>query len=325
MKCRLACASPACRGGGPTRPCALVVGALTCYPYPTPPYNPSDRGSYRSHAGDRACHPYDKGRETKRLVRGSHRDAPRTPNIGDPSKKKANKTTECTEKCTVIPLSPRGHEVAKSGPTRQLKPLKLRLTGHVARRRCEEAEFYIWDTELPGFGLRFRPSGGKRWFLRYVERGRARVWTIGKVSEICAEYAREAARKRLREVALLGLPKKPMPVNAAVKVSTFVDLVEHFLADRPFAWKPSTEFQQQAVPQGRLGSAFWIDGCRCDTQAGCFAMARRAGGAFRGIQPGNRRPKWCHAIRRAVGPSEKGFQSGARYAAFQAGGDAALS
>lgn len=168
-------------------------------------------------------------------------DAHLTPRIGDPSQKKATKTTKCAEKCTVVPLRTGGRQVAKSGPARQPKPLKLRLNGHIARRRCEEAEFYIWDTELPGFGLRFRPSGGKRWLLRYVERGRARVWTIGNVIDICAEDAREAARRRLRDVALLGLPKKPMPMDAAVKVSTFADLVEHFLADRPFAWKPSTE------------------------------------------------------------------------------------
>ena len=139
----------------------------------------------------------------------------------------------------------RGHSVAKNKTWVRKKSQKILLTGTVARRKCEGEDLHIWDTELPGFGLRFRSAGSKRWFLRYVERGRARVWTIGKVTDISAEDAREAARKWLREVALLGLPKKPTPVNVAVKVSTFADLVEHFLADRPFAWKPSTEYSNK--------------------------------------------------------------------------------
>lgn len=121
------------------------------------------------------------------------------------------------------------------------KPQKLYLTGHVARRRCEEDETCLWDTELPGFGLRRYITGRKSWFLRYVERGVARNWTIGDVKRVSAEDARERARKRLKEVALRGLPTRPKRSKIAAKVATFTELVEQYFEDRPFAWKPSTE------------------------------------------------------------------------------------
>ncbi len=81
------------------------------------------------------------------------------------------------------------------------KPQKLYLTGHIACRRCEEDETCLWDAELPGFGLRRYITGRRGWFLRYVERGVTRTWTIGDVKRVSAEDARERARKRLKEVA----------------------------------------------------------------------------------------------------------------------------
>lgn len=53
--------------------------------------------------------------------------------------------------------------------------------------------------------------------------------------------AREVARKRLTELAKLGLPKKPSRAASQTKVVSFSELAEQYLADRPFAWKPTTE------------------------------------------------------------------------------------
>ena len=78
-------------------------------------------------------------------------------------------------------VSQNDHVVTEIGKD---KPQKLYLTGHVARRRCEEDETCLWDTVLPGFGLRRYITGRKSWFLRYVERGVARNWTIGDVKRV---------------------------------------------------------------------------------------------------------------------------------------------
>ena len=127
------------------------------------------------------------------------------------------------------------------------EPQKIRLTGQIARRKWLSVETCLWDDELPGFGLRLYKSGKRSWFVRFVDRGRARAWTIGSIDKVSAEDAREAARRRLKEVALRGLPSKPKREKAAAAVVTFANLVEQFLKDRPFSWKPSTEASNRST------------------------------------------------------------------------------
>lgn len=119
-------------------------------------------------------------------------------------------------------------------------PRKERLTGDVARRRCGAVEELIWDTELPGFGLRRFPTGAKRWILRFEERGKSRVWTIGKGDDLSARAARQLAQDRMREAILLGLPQRPA-VKEAARAPLFPEVYGVFLKDRPFAWAKSTE------------------------------------------------------------------------------------
>ncbi len=52
------------------------------------------------------------------------------------------------------------------------KATSRRLTGHITRQKPPERECVIWDTEVPGFGIRLYPSGQKRWVARYIERRR---------------------------------------------------------------------------------------------------------------------------------------------------------
>ena len=134
------------------------------------------------------------------------------------------------------PLSELKHSVQHGRTTLR----KERLTGNVARRKCGKVEQVIWDTELPGFGLRRYPNGKKRWIVRFVERGKARVWTIGKVGEVDAERARRQARDRLCKATTQGLPVRPKRSEAG-RVPTFREVCDVFLTDRPFAWVESTE------------------------------------------------------------------------------------
>ena len=91
-----------------------------------------------------------------------------------------------------------GHVIAEKGgekaPTNHLasrsknrKNASVRLTGHTARRNCGKRDEVLWDSELPGFGLRFRPPNGKIWIVRFRERKIARTISLGPVSEIDAE------------------------------------------------------------------------------------------------------------------------------------------
>ncbi|MDC7684370.1 site-specific integrase [Asticcacaulis sp. BYS171W] len=94
---------------------------------------------------------------------------------------------------------------------------------------------------MPGFGLRFRANGTKRWITRFFERGKARTVTLGAVAEMPAKEARLAAQQRLKQLALIGLPKKPAHNQSKAQTTVFAALVDTFLEDRPFAWKPRTE------------------------------------------------------------------------------------
>lgn len=58
-----------------------------------------------------------------------------------------------------------------------------------------------WDTEVPGFGVRLYPGGGRAFVLTYRNAAnRKKLMTIGKAGELKLKAARDLARERLSEV-----------------------------------------------------------------------------------------------------------------------------
>lgn len=63
-------------------------------------------------------------------------------------------------------------------------------------------EQWVWDTELPGFGLRCTPGGRKTFVLRYrTADGKQRKQAVALAGVVLVDRAREMARKILAEVA----------------------------------------------------------------------------------------------------------------------------
>ena len=127
-----------------------------------------------------------------------------------------------------------GHMV----PNGQKPPRRALLDGNFVRRKLplRDTDYCIWDTELPGFGLRVRPSGKYAWFVRLRHRGKHRRITLGASDELDATLARSQARRLLAEVALDGLPKR-----VVVKATpTMNDFVETYWSDLARGWKAST-------------------------------------------------------------------------------------
>ena len=71
----------------------------------------------------------------------------------------------------------------------------------VASTRPRDRDVFVWDDELPGFGLRVKPSGVKSYVIQYRNRHNdSRRITIGRHGVIGPEKARRKAKKMLADV-----------------------------------------------------------------------------------------------------------------------------
>ena len=135
---------------------------------------------------------------------------------------------------------------------------KVKLNGNIARRKVVGQEFFWWDTELPGFGLRVFASSAKCWFVQFRQRGKQKRVTLGRPPEMRAEKARALARAQLAKAALDGLPAAPM-VDAKGKGGggmLFSDYAPRFWDDYARHWKPSTRWGNRRSIFKELVGAF---------------------------------------------------------------------
>jgi integrase len=115
--------------------------------------------------------------------------------------------------------------------------------------RAASADTYIWDPELPGFGLKITPSGRKVYLVQYRlggRRGRTRRFTIGLHGKLTPTIARTEAKRLLGEVAVGRDPAVDRDKAKADKTLGAVlarFMVEHVLPKR----KASTAREYQRI------------------------------------------------------------------------------
>src|SRR5712671_2889135 len=91
------------------------------------------------------------------------------------------------------------------------------------------SDYFIWDDELSGFGLRIFQSGKRSYLVQYRAAGRTRRYTIGFHGAWTPESARRKARILLGRIAQGENPAQERLLDA--KAVTVKELCEQYLKD----------------------------------------------------------------------------------------------
>jgi integrase len=99
--------------------------------------------------------------------------------------------------------------------------------------KVEPQEYAMWDGQLPGFGVRVRPTGAKSYVVQYrAGAGRGaptRRYTIGPVGKITPEVARTRAKAILGQVAHGKDPAGDKTMERATP--TVSELIDRFMSE----------------------------------------------------------------------------------------------
>ena len=110
----------------------------------------------------------------------------------------------------------------------------------------KEKEYFVWDSGLPGFGLRVFPSGKRSYLVQYRIHGRTRRYTIGLHGPITPDKARTRAMALFSTIADGGDPAAEK--HESQKSLTVAELCDLYFEAGCATKKPST----LATDRGRV-------------------------------------------------------------------------
>jgi len=146
-----------------------------------------------------------------------------------------------------------------------------------ALKNAAHRDVLLWDDELPGFGVRCRPSGGKVYFLKYRTAGGRQRWlTLGRHGPVTPDAARA---KALREKAAVADGNDPSGARQRKRrENTVATVADRYLAEHVAAHnKASTAGEARRIVATRikpvLGSIKITDVTRADIKAWHQAMS----------------------------------------------------
>ena len=121
----------------------------------------------------------------------------------------------------------------------------------IARLRPREREYTVWDSRMPGLGVRVRPSGGRSYVLLLDRGGRSKRLSLGPVGVKSLEEVRRECHARR------ALPEPGEETATAPPVPLFRDFVAGAWKEAHFdGYKPSTKRSIRYELAGQLLPAF---------------------------------------------------------------------
>ena len=101
-------------------------------------------------------------------------------------------------------------------------------------------DYFVWDAQIVGFGLRVMPSGAKTYQAQYRKGGRTRRVSLGRHGKITAEQARLLAQEAMGRVAKGENPAEEISQHR--RAPTVAALCERFFEQHVLEnCKPSTQ------------------------------------------------------------------------------------
>lgn len=119
----------------------------------------------------------------------------------------------------------------------------------------QEQEYFLWDDELRGFGVRVRPSGVKTYLVQYRIRGRQRRVSLGEHGRLTPDQARRTAFGYLNQVVQGEDPALARELDrrsATVREFAAIYLRDAALGLVTYRGKPK-KHSTLSVDRGRIG------------------------------------------------------------------------
>lgn len=90
--------------------------------------------------------------------------------------------------------------------------------------KAETTDFFVWDSQIAGFGVRVMPSGAKTYQAQYRKGGRTRRVSLGRHGKITVDEARRLAKDVMGQVAMGENPAEEIALERrAPTVSALCD------------------------------------------------------------------------------------------------------
>jgi len=107
-------------------------------------------------------------------------------------------------------------------------------------------DFFVWDSALPGFGLRVSPKGRKTFIVQYRYKSRSQRVSIGRQSIITVDKARSNAKVILGKIESGNNPA--MDVRVYRKAPTLTEINERFVKEHvELRLKPTTQANYKQI------------------------------------------------------------------------------